>query len=90
MTTYTVNERTTVTLDTPVRGSVFNRFCTGFGVTEDRRNFHEFCKQRIPRERWTWDILAELWQEFYTWGRDAIRAAQDASDLHDTQADALV
>ena len=90
MTSYTINERTRITLDTPVRPSVFNRFCTGFGITGDREVFHKFCLQRLPRYRWTWDVLSDLWQDFYTWGRDALIAAEDARDLHDTQQDALI
>lgn len=80
----------TTALDTPVRGSVFNRFCTGFGITADRQLFHKFCKRRYARSAWTWSLLVMLRQEFYTWARQAMIDAADAADLHDTQADALV
>jgi hypothetical protein len=79
-----------VTLDSPVRGSVFNRFVTAYGITDDRELFHKFCLQRCARHLWTWDVLADLWQDFYTWGRDALLAAEDAADEQRTLADALI
>lgn len=70
---------------------VFNAFCTSYGFFDgkERALFHQFANQRHVG-RWTWDALGDIWAEFYTWGRAALIAAQDASDLHDTQQDALI
>jgi hypothetical protein len=68
--------------------SVFNRFCTGFGITDEREAFHKFARQ-CHIGGWTWDVLIEVYEDFLTWGQQAMIAAQDAQDLADTQADAL-
>jgi hypothetical protein len=64
---------------------VFARFCDGYGITEEGELFHKFALSRADREFWTQDTLSDMWQEFDTWGRDALLAAADAADLHETQ-----
>jgi hypothetical protein len=80
----------TITLDTPVRGSVFNRFVTAYGITDDREQFHKFALDRYRRDQWTWPILAELWTDWNNWGREALIEQQDAADEQRTMADALI
>ena len=82
--------QTTISLEAAVRGSVFNRFVTAYGITEDREQFHAYALSRVPREEWTTDKLIELWTEFYTFVAIAIIQAEDAADEQRTLADSLV
>ena len=70
------------------QAALFNQFCTDWGIRYNRAGFHSFCTRTCPGE-WTRGDLSWALAN-WAWKHDALIAAEDARDLHDTQQDALI
>ena len=62
----------------------FNRFCTQWGITDERESFYGYVYASGLRDL-TIDALAGEWMDYNRF----VRQAEDARDLRETQQDAL-